>query len=80
MITHTIRWSHPPGNTVVPSRWQATPARSIWRPRWRRAPPLLNPSAFQTGGEQADHRWRFPAARSHDIHALASRAVPAVAL
>jgi hypothetical protein len=24
MLTHTPRWSHPPGNTVVPSRWQAT--------------------------------------------------------
>ena len=27
MLTHTSRWSHAPGNTVVPSRWQATPAR-----------------------------------------------------
>jgi hypothetical protein len=24
MITHTSRWSHPPDNTAVPSRWQAT--------------------------------------------------------
>ena len=24
MLTHTSRWSHPPGNTVVPSGWQAT--------------------------------------------------------
>jgi len=24
MLTHTPRWSHPPGNAVVPSRWQAT--------------------------------------------------------
>ena len=23
MLTHTTRWSHPPGNAVVPSRWQA---------------------------------------------------------
>jgi len=28
MLTHTTRWSHPPGNAVVPSPWQAT-AR-IW--------------------------------------------------
>ena len=24
MLTHTTRWSHPPGNAVVPSPWQAT--------------------------------------------------------
>jgi hypothetical protein len=24
MLTHTPRWSHAPGNRVVPSRWQAT--------------------------------------------------------
>jgi hypothetical protein len=24
MLTHTTRWSLPPGNTVVPSSWQAT--------------------------------------------------------
>ena len=24
MINHTPRWSHPPGNAVVPSPWQAT--------------------------------------------------------
>ncbi len=35
MLTHTPRWSHPPGNAVVPSRWQATgrgtvPARVRW--------------------------------------------------
>ena len=24
MLTHTSRWSHAPGNRVVPSRWQAT--------------------------------------------------------
>jgi hypothetical protein len=24
MLTHTTRWSHAPGNAVVPSRWQAT--------------------------------------------------------
>lgn len=24
MLTNTHRWSHTPGNTVVPSRWQAT--------------------------------------------------------
>jgi hypothetical protein len=24
MITHDPRWSHPRGNTPVPSRWQAT--------------------------------------------------------
>ena len=24
MLTHTSRWSHAPGNAVVPSRWQAT--------------------------------------------------------
>ena len=24
MLTHNIRWSHAPGNQVVPSRWQAT--------------------------------------------------------
>ena len=24
MLTNTHRWSHAPGNTVVPSRWQAT--------------------------------------------------------
>src|SRR4051794_36105415 len=24
MLTHTPRWSHAPGNQVVPSRWQAT--------------------------------------------------------
>ena len=24
MLTHTTKWSHPPGNPVVPSRWQAT--------------------------------------------------------
>ena len=24
MLTHTTRWSHPPGNPVVPSGWQAT--------------------------------------------------------
>ena len=24
MLTHTMRWSHAPGNPVVPSRWQAT--------------------------------------------------------
>ena len=23
MLTHTPRWSHPPGNEVVPSPWQA---------------------------------------------------------
>ena len=29
MLTHTTRWSHPPGNAVVPSGWQATrPART----------------------------------------------------
>ena len=27
MLTHTTRWSHPPGNAVVPSPWQATPDR-----------------------------------------------------
>lgn len=26
MLTHTTRWSHPPGNAVVPSGWQATGA------------------------------------------------------
>jgi len=24
MLIRTTRWSHPPGNTVVPSPWQAT--------------------------------------------------------
>ena len=24
MLTHNPRWSHAPGNQVVPSRWQAT--------------------------------------------------------
>ena len=24
MLTHTSRWSHAPGNAVVPSHWQAT--------------------------------------------------------
>jgi hypothetical protein len=24
MLTHNSKWSHPPGNKVVPSRWQAT--------------------------------------------------------
>lgn len=24
MLTNTHRWSHTPGNAVVPSRWQAT--------------------------------------------------------
>lgn len=24
MLTNTHKWSHAPGNTVVPSRWQAT--------------------------------------------------------
>ena len=28
MITHASRWSHPPGNTVVPSRRQTTPVRA----------------------------------------------------
>ena len=27
MLTHTPRWSHAPGNPVVPSRWQATRER-----------------------------------------------------
>ena len=31
MITHSSRWSHPPGNTVVPSPWQATSSRSTLR-------------------------------------------------
>lgn len=26
MLTHTTKWSHPPGNAVVPSPWQATPS------------------------------------------------------
>lgn len=26
MLTYTTRWSHPPGNAVVPSPWQATAA------------------------------------------------------
>jgi excisionase family DNA binding protein len=25
MLTHTTRWSHAPGQGVVPSPWQATP-------------------------------------------------------
>jgi hypothetical protein len=29
MITHDQRWSHPRGNTPVPSRWQAT-ADGTW--------------------------------------------------
>ena len=33
MLTHTIRWSHPPGNAVVPSPWQATG----WNGRYRSA-------------------------------------------
>jgi hypothetical protein len=28
MLANTSRWSHPPGSTVVPSRWQATSARA----------------------------------------------------
>ena len=24
MLSNTTRWSHPPGNAVVPSPWQAT--------------------------------------------------------
>ena len=28
MLTHNSRWSHAPGNTVVPSRWQATPGEA----------------------------------------------------
>lgn len=46
MLTHTTRWSHPPGNPVVPSRWQATfpssrlactsggPSESVTLPLW----------------------------------------------
>ena len=29
MLDNTSKWSHPRGNTVVPSRWQAT-ARLDW--------------------------------------------------
>jgi hypothetical protein len=28
MLTYTTRWSHPPGNAVVPSPWQATVYRA----------------------------------------------------
>ena len=31
MLTNTHRWSHVPGNTVVPSRWQATELRIVSR-------------------------------------------------
>ena len=36
MLTHTTRWSHPPGNAVVPSGWQATwprPSRNLPTPK-----------------------------------------------
>ena len=29
MLTHTTRWSHPPGNPVVPSGWRATDLRAL---------------------------------------------------
>ena len=31
MLTHTSRWSHAPGNRVVPSRWQATQCSPLAR-------------------------------------------------
>ena len=39
MLTHTSRWSHPPGNQVVPSRWQATVAQQSPAPHKSRRTP-----------------------------------------
>ena len=35
MLRHTSRWSHAPGNTLVPSHWQATRG-SYLSPKYRR--------------------------------------------
>ena len=34
MLDNTSRWSHPHGNTVVPSRWQATLPLRIPNDKW----------------------------------------------
>ena len=81
MLTHTTRWSHPPGNAVVPSPWQATVRVRLpfWRYelRWQRPlTPLPTPLPRVSRDTAPALRSPCEAGVSSDVTAGRRRLVP----